>query len=199
MTVQQTPLRAPGVVRWPVKEALRRKLLGALDASFLFKPTASSDGGGGSAIPDSVVSRPADNSQSGSSTADYGVVISSSEEWPEIGAEISSNTPSSVQNAKLRRISDGVILEEKDISSLAPGDTFRFTNLSENIQPNTDYHVSIQDPDSAQIGEYDSPSFPYTSSDGVLEITSSGYWDGASVVYQDAVDAISRVGDIGSA
>lgn len=51
MAVNHTPLRAPGVVRWPVKEALRRELLGVLNASFLFKPTAGD--GGGSEIPDS--------------------------------------------------------------------------------------------------------------------------------------------------
>ena len=152
------------------------------------------------AIPDSEVSRPADDSTAGFSSNAFGVRFETTEEWPEIGAEISQNTDSGVQNAQIIRESDFQVLEEIDISSLGPGDTFAFQNLQENIQPNANYLCVIQDPDSAQHGYYDNPSFPYTSSDGVISITNGGYVDGSSFdTSQDRAYSIVRIGNVGLA
>jgi hypothetical protein len=148
----------------------------------------------GPAIPDSVVSRDQDNHVDASGGAKFGIRISVSQEWPEIGAELSSQQDDSITRAYVHRVSDGQLMGDTDISGLSGGDTFTIT-LDTALQSGEDYNfvVDAEGP-GFNIGQDDSPNFPYTSSDGNLEIT-NGARDDTNTFSEPS--AIVTVGDVG--
>jgi hypothetical protein len=150
-------------------------------------------------IPDSVVSRPSDNTSSGSSnTTTYGAQITTDVEWPDIGGKISANT-SGMTKAYVYRVSDGSLLGSTDISGLSAGDTFTVTGV--NLQPHdgtdtTTYNFVMDGGGSGWThGYYDSPSFPYVSSDGDLSIAAVA--KGQQGSQTGFIGALSSVGDVG--
>jgi hypothetical protein len=144
-----------------------------------------------SAIPDSVVSRPADNNQ-GSLTGKFGVRINSDVKWPSIGAELSSNY-SGGSTAYIYRVSDGQLKGQTDISGLAAGDTFTIKNV--NLAANTDYNFVLDNNGSVfSNGNFDSPSLPITSSDGDLSIINGGAGKQST---SGSLSNFVRVGNVG--
>jgi len=152
-----------------------------------------------SAIPDSVVDRPNDN-QSQSLTGQYGLRITSAVEWGRIGARISANV-SGQTTAYLYRVSDGTLLVSKDISGLSAGDAFTI-DPEPNLQPydgtaSTEYNFVLDAGGNSwtagRLSNNDT-SYPYTSSDGDLEII-----NGANGTSSTAAAAYSlvEIGDIG--
>jgi len=125
-------------------------------------------------IPDSVVSRDPDNNNSAGITDAVGLRIAVSQDWSRIGGELSSNV-SGVTRAYVYRVSDGQLLGDADISSLTAGDTFTVdldTALSAGDEAN---FVVDAEGASYTTGFDDNPSYPYTSSDGNLEIINGGW------------------------
>jgi len=146
------------------------------------------------AIPDSVVSRDPDNNSGSDVTAKYGVRISVSQDWPEIGGELSGNMDSTATRAYVYRVSDGQLMGDTDISALAGGDTFTI-NLDIGLTSGETYNFVVDaEGSSYNTGYDDSVSYPYTSSDGNLEIV-----DGANGTTSTAGFAfcILRVGNVG--
>jgi len=125
-----------------------------------------------SAIPDSVVSRPADNN-SGSASGRLGTIISTQVEWPEIQARISSNS-SGFSTAHVEKLdSNNNVLStiaSVGISNLSAGDvvTFDESDLSENLTPSNDYAIVFDS--GATSGNLTAASFPFTSPDGDLSM-----------------------------
>jgi len=145
------------------------------------------------AIPDSVVSRPADNS-SDTATKQFGVVINSNVEWPSIGAQLSANVGSNVSTAYLYRVSDSALIQSTDISGLSSGGSFAFDDVY--LAANTDYTIVVDNNGSSYTGGFPS-SFapPFTSDDGDLKIV-----DGAKGSNQDKFvngNNIVSVGNVG--
>jgi len=131
-----------------------------------------------SAIPDSVVSRPADTSV-GDSSNDVGTVLDFNIEWPAetIDCELSSGT-NNAQFAEIVELSsvgskNGTTIESKDITSLSGGDQFTF-NLSQKLTTSGEYAFVVGRNDSTNVDQarYDASSggLPITSSDGNLEM-----------------------------
>jgi hypothetical protein len=146
-----------------------------------------------SVLPDSVVSRDADDRQRTSQNA-FGVQIETSQEWPQIGAELSSQTTADATTAYVYRVSDSNLMGSTDISSLTGGDTFT-VDLDTSLAANETFNFVIDaGGNSHTFGADDNPSFPYTSSDGNLSIT-NGAQDAAST-FDDACSLI-RVGNVG--
>lgn len=146
-----------------------------------------------SAIPDSMVSRPSDDS-SGSYTDQYGVIINSKVNWPSIGVQLSSNTGSGVSTAYIYRVSDSTLIQSTDISGLSGGDAFIFDQV--NLSADTDYAIVVDNNGSSYTGGFvRSFSPPYTSADGDLTIV-----DGAKYSNQNSninANNIETVGDVG--
>jgi len=143
-------------------------------------------------IPDSVVSRPADNNSANNSNR-QGVRIETNVEWPEIGGRISSNTANPTQ-AYIYRVSDGQLLGNTDISSLSAGDAFTIS-LSSNLIPGESYNFILDaEGSSYTLGFNNSPSFPYTSPDGDLSIVKGA--DGTSSTSNNVINIV-EVGDVG--
>lgn len=123
-------------------------------------------------IPDSVVSRDPDDNQN-SSDSNVGLKFSTSQEWTDIQCKLSSNTlTASDETIVVDRVSDGVEIASKDISSLSSGDIVTFNDI--NLSANTSYYIYNKSSNSRQWGYDSNPSYPYTSSDGNLSIE-SGY------------------------
>jgi len=142
------------------------------------------------AIPDSVVSRPADNNDA-STTGNLGIEISISQDWPSIGCQISSNV-SGFSTARIYDSSESFI-DSVNISSLSAGDTFTFDNV--NLTSGSNYILTINNDGSTYTtGYFDSPSTPYTSSDGNLSIVDGRRLDSGTT---SALPNIVTVGDIG--
>jgi len=119
-----------------------------------------------SSVPSSVVSRPQDDSVLTRSLT-LGVRIEPDDDWPDIQGKISANVANATR-AYIYRVSDGQLMDDTDISSLSAGGVF---TLQPNLSANTQYNFVID----AQGADYDdgflsNASFPYTSSDGRLEI-----------------------------
>lgn len=121
-------------------------------------------------IPDSVVSRPQDNTSSSSGFPQKrGVRISVSQEWTEIQGELSGNVDSALTRAYIHRVSDGMLMGDVGISGTA-GEVFT-VELDTPLSSGEEYNFVCDAGGSDYItAYYDSPSFPYTSSDGNLEI-----------------------------
>ena len=112
---------------------------------------------GVSAIPDTQITRPADDFQ-GSSSNMLGVVVNPNVDIDGVKAEISTNTTGATQAYLLD--SGGVELDSQDISTLNPGDTFSF---EASLTTGNDYSVAVDDNGADYTyGRYESPSFPYT-------------------------------------
>jgi len=119
-----------------------------------------------SGISDTVVSRPQDN-DSLFRTLTLGVRIESDGDFPEIQGTLSANVANATR-AYIYRVSDGQLMDDTDISSLSAGDTFTLQpGLSANVQYNF-----VVDAEGANYtdGFFNGSSFPYTSSNGRLEI-----------------------------
>lgn len=145
-----------------------------------------------SQIPDSVVTRTADNNVV-SNTGQYGHRFESTVEWPSIGAEISANCVGQTR-AYLYDVDDGnALIEDKDISGLSAGDSFTFDGV--NLSPNTTYSILL-DADGVEwdAGYYDSANFAYTSADSKLTIKSADF-NGSS--FTDNAYSFSAIGDVG--
>jgi len=129
----------------------------------------------GSAIPDSVTSRPDDDSTLSRSTT-HGIEITLKSDYPEqIGARYSSLT-SGATKAYLEDKSSGTILDTVDISSLSSGDTFFFNNVSLNDGDTLFMYVDAEG-SSFTVGFNNIDNFPYTGPD--LDIT-KGFVDGGA-------------------
>jgi hypothetical protein len=147
--------------------------------------------GVGPNIPDSVVSRPTDNNF-GSLSGKFGVRINSNVEWPSIGAELSSNY-AGASTAYIHRVSDGQLMGQTDISALSAGDVFTVNNVD--LAANTDYNFVVDNGGSGYTnGNYDSPSLPYTSSDGDLSIINGANGEQGP---SSSLNNLVRVGDVG--
>jgi hypothetical protein len=152
------------------------------------------------AAPDSVVSRPVDDSDV-STSSKVGLAITTTVEWPDIGATISSNTVG-LSTAYCYRVSDGSLLGSTDISSLSAGDSFVLEGV--NLQPDdgtdaTTYNIIVDnDGNSYTTGFASGVSVPITSSDGQLTIEQLA--TGPSSVYDQSkpdLNNILSVGDVG--
>jgi len=149
---------------------------------------------GGSAIPDSVVSRGADDSTS-QDDRDLGIVFDVSQDWPDFQAEISSNVVTNSDNTVMR-IGDttGTILQTEDISGLSAGSVVTFNDI--NLTAGNTYQVSIEttDGDNYTVGISSETNYPYTSSDGNLEITAR--WNAGDVQSGKNAFNIVTIGNI---
>jgi len=153
------------------------------------------DGSTVSAIPDSVVSRDADGGSTSSGDTKRGVRISVSQEWPEFGAELSSQTGSDPTRAYIYDVSDGTLMGDTDITSLSGGDTFTI-DLDTPLQAGNDYNFVVDAEGSGySLGENTSPSYPYTSADGNLEIINGA--EGTTGTQSARAWAIVTVGYVG--
>jgi len=154
----------------------------------LSKPSVSASVG--PTIPDSVVSRPQDGS-SFSSPNSFGVQISVSQKWGDIGAELSANI-NNPNTAEIYDIADGTLMGSADLSSLTAGDTFTF-GLDNVLQSGDDYNVVV-DAGTHGFTDLSLSDYPFTSPDSNLEIIS-----GASGTQGTSTNSsnIYRVGDVG--
>lgn len=146
----------------------------------------------GGEIPDSVVSRPDDNNTINNSD-NVGLAFSTSQQWPDFQAEISSNTSPASDETLVIGDTNGTDVATKDISGAVAGDIITLSDV--NLSANESYSIYIRSSNSRDFGDYDSPSFPYNSSDGNLSITSG--WstaEGGAVSF--SVFAIKRIGNI---
>ena len=146
-------------------------------------------------IPDSVVSRPADEGDT-SVSEKHGLQINSDAEWPSIGAQISSQTTGAT-TAYIHRVSDGVLMGQTDISGLSAGDTFVIDDV--NLSPNTDYNFVLDDGgNSFTIGFLggSSADYPYTSDDGDLRIIDGAKGE-TGIEDNNAATGLVSVGDEG--
>ena len=144
-----------------------------------------------SGIPDSVVSRGADDNTASVSDK-RGIIWDSDDDWPEIGAKISSTT-SGFSEAYAYKISNGSLIDSKSISDLSSGDTF---TLSGPFSADTEYSIVIDDNGSSYNSGFDeAQAQPYTSPDGRLRITDGAKGTGS----QRASDTLSivTIGNIG--
>lgn len=148
---------------------------------------------GGVAIPDSVVSRPDDNNTfNNQSTRPFGVRISVSQEWPQIQGEFSNNIDGAVSRAYIYDVSDGSLMGDVGVSGNA-GEVFTI-DLDTSLSAGETYNfVANAEGSSYFPGYYDSPSFPYTSTDGNLEIVNGA--DDQTATASNAIN-IRQVGNI---
>jgi len=124
------------------------------------------------AVPNTVVSRTQDDGPF-STSGKLGVRFTTSQQWPDIGATISSET-SGLTDAYVYRVSDSVLMGSTDISNLTAGDSF-FVGLSTSLSANETYNfVGGAGGATYDSGNYGFASFPYTSNDGNLEIVKGG-------------------------
>ena len=131
-------------------------------------------------IPDSVVTRPADDNSTSSTTVGHGFRFETAVEWPEIGGRLSDNV-SGQTRVRIRRVSDSQIMGSKDISSLSANDTFTL-DLDNDLVTGETYDLLIgAEGNSYTVGFVDiSDDVPITSPDENLTITSGSNDDGIS-------------------
>lgn len=144
------------------------------------------------ARPTSVVSRPDDNNSFGTSGL-RGLQIETNVQWGEIGGRISANTAGATR-AYIYRISDGQLMGETDISDVAANETFTMTLTNALVSGETYNFVVDAEGASYTQGFYDSPSFPYTSSDGDLSIVAGGVQTTES---DNNTSCLKEIGDVG--
>ena len=143
-----------------------------------------------SAIPDSVVERPDDDS-SNSETDARGLKFTTTEFWPDFQGRISSLT-SDVSTAYITE-TDGSIIDTVDISDLSSGEVFTFTEID---LPSGEYIITLDnDGNSYTNGRYDeTDQYPYTSDDGVLTLD-NGIFNETSET-NDVAYNIKEIGNI---
>ena len=144
------------------------------------------------AIPDSEVTRPADDVSFDTSDK-YGLVFGVDSEWPSIGATISSQT-SGATRAELYQESDASLLGSVDISSLGSDDSFTFDGVD--LQPG-DYRI-VLDAEGASwtngnVTE-ENISFPISSSDNEITLTDGAFKTTDTTGRGYAVVTIGNVG-----
>ncbi|SDK18642.1 hypothetical protein SAMN05216226_1361 [Halovenus aranensis] len=117
----------------------------------------------GSEIPDSVTSRPDDDSSNTGPDEGRGLVVNPNSDFGKFGAVISNNT-SGVTRARLYDYSQSTYVESVDISGLSSGDAFVFET---DVVSGTDYGVELDDSgDSYTLGFYGgADDFPFTGDD----------------------------------
>jgi hypothetical protein len=144
----------------------------------------------GSAIPDSVVSRP-DDDDSFSNMDEEGMEIELKSDWPSIGARISNNTIGATR-AYLRE-SDGTAITDIDISGLSSGDAFTFDDV--NLSSGNRYWITLSAEGSSWTLGFrnGADNYPYTSDD--IDITAR-VLDGSSTQQGNAW-AINDIGNVG--
>ena len=125
----------------------------------------------GDAIPDSVVSRSDDDDTLTDTTGNYGIEISTSQEWPDIQARLSQNF-SGAGEAVIWDANDGSgdIIETVDISDKSALDVFVFEDVDLNSDANYTITVNEGDIDSYDSGFKEIGDFSFVSEDGNLEI-----------------------------
>ena len=146
------------------------------------------------AIPDSVVSRTADNDTTSSTdTTSYGMRFKSDVEWDKIGFELSENTEElNDETAELHDNDAGELIATKDVSGLSGGDTFV---IDDGIESDTDYSILLNPDEGRTLGHFDGDDTPYQSEDGDITIENS--------VSQDPTDdsgieaGIISIGNVG--
>ena len=159
------------------------------------------DGAEIGSIPDSVVSRPADN-DIGGTTIKVGVVLDFNTEWPAeaIDARISGNM-SGYADAEIIELDSigsdsGAVLESVDASMLSPGDSVTW-DLSQPLATDKEYAFVLVPPDGEEMdqGRYlaDSSELPISSDDGNLEIV-----DGVQIDFrrENDLNAFDKIGNI---
>ena len=143
-------------------------------------------------IPDTSVSRPEDD-ESGSNN-ELGLEFTISQDWANIDFRVSANTPldGGVEEFVLEDSSNNNI-KTKDVTSRSAGDVVTFEDVD--LSAGT-YYIYLQSSDGSDVdyGRYSSPDYPYTSSDGNMEIT-AGYSGGSTV--STFAYSISEIGNLG--
>ena len=144
-------------------------------------------------IPDSVVSRPDDDSTSTGRDDVQGMEIELKSDWPSIGARISNNS-SGADTARLYDSDTRSQIDSVDISGLSSGDAFTFDDV--NLESGEKYIIFLDGSDWT-LGFRDNESnYPYTSDD--IDITGNVSGDtGASVDTDLPVQAINDIGNTG--
>ena len=151
------------------------------------------------AIPDSVVSRDADDREIGDSSTKYGVQIETNVEWSEIGGELSGNVAGSPTRAYVYRVSDSTLMGDVDISGLTAGGTFTI-DLGTNLVSGETYNFVIDaEGSNYNVGHVNTrDNLPYTSSDGDLSIVDTAINEtGTETSFGPA--NLLRVGNVGFA
>ena len=144
-------------------------------------------------IPDSVVSRP-DDDRSFDSENTFGVRIETSQEWEDFGGRLSQNI-SGQTRAYLYRVSDGQLMGDLDISGLSALDTFVISDV--NLAANEQYNFVVDAEGSTFTqGSFENSVYPYTSSDGNLEIVNGAQGETGTPGGDDAIN-ILEAGNIG--
>jgi len=118
------------------------------------------------AIPDTSVSRPADDDVATLSQP-FGAELSLSQDWPDFDCRISTNT-AGLTTAYLYDANKNLI-SDIDISSAAAGDVVTFSDVG--LAGGNNYRILADGGGSNyDLGHLNGPSFPYQSGDGNLEI-----------------------------
>jgi hypothetical protein len=127
------------------------------------------------AIPDSVVNRTDDDANSGRDERN-GIVISTTANWGNIQARISSQT-SGLTTAYILDPSDGSVLASKDVSSLTAGDVVTFDT---ELTSGSDYVFAGDAGGASYTGGYlNNAPFTIESADGKISMI-DGWFDGAA-------------------
>ena len=144
--------------------------------------------GVGSAIPDSVVSRPDDTNTATGLSNSIGLVVNRNADYNAIGARISSQT-SNATRARLFDYSTESYELSQDISALVAGDTFAFEY---EFKSGVNYGVEIDaDAGSWDVGFNSTSAYPYIGSDiDIVARSQNGSIDDTS--------GVAAVNDIGN-
>jgi len=207
----EIPLFATGTAEETVREARRYRVggqtvyapLAPVDEAAFPARRVQHDGqihafhdrvGPGSAIPDSVVSRPNDD-RTFNNSGKFGLQIETSQEWPDIGARISAN-PSGYTTAYVYDVSDGSLMGSTDISSLSPGDTFT-VGLGTPLSAGSTYNFVLDAGGSNMAhGSLNFGNYPYTSSDGNLQLVDGAEGETGTPSGSDAINFV-EIGNVG--
>jgi len=146
------------------------------------------DGAEITALPDTSVSRDADNDTNSQSSGELrGIQIETNLEWSAIDGEISSNTSDSTL-AEIYRVSDGQLMGSVDISDKSAGEVFRVDLDNDLVNGETYNFVLTNESSSWTAGRNIDQSYPVTSDDDDLSIV-----NGAVGETDDASSALSIV------
>jgi hypothetical protein len=141
-------------------------------------------------IPDSVVSRPDDNNSGSDSTDNHGVVIQTSQEWPDIQARISSRSDTASDEEVVISDSNFAEIASVDVSTNVSGDVITFNDV--NLSANTEYNIFLRATNGRQRG-YSPASYPYTSSDGDLQIVAGYFNESTNTVNAYGIEQIGNI------
>ena len=138
------------------------------------------------AIPDSVVSRPDDDSTS-TDDSEQGIVFTSDVRWTEIGFEVSSNTAGDFEEIRVHEVDmeNGThiqMIHSEPAPSLSGGEEL-ILDLDNPIEGDgTEYALTLwSDGESEPMGHYDDGGFPHVSPDNNLSFIDGINADGASI------------------